>query len=116
MTIDKDSGDPGEERSLLEAAHAGDQRAFGRLASRYGPGLALFCELMLGCPHAAHDAVCEALLRGWRELPDGMQPASARIWLYRLATDVCLEDLGATDESGGLRPFDGVRDTNERPR
>lgn len=116
MTIDRDSGDPGEERSLLAAAQVGDQLAFGRLASRYGPGLERFCELMLGCPHAAHGAVCEALLRGWRELPSDAPPASARIWLYRLATDVCLEDLDATDESGGSRPFDGVRDTNERPR
>ncbi len=108
--------EPEEERSLLAAARAGDELAFGRLASSYRPGLERFCQLMLGCPHTAHDAVCETLLRGWRELHEGAPPASARIWLYRLATDACLEDLAAVDESRGPRPFDGMRDSNERSR
>lgn len=43
----------------------------------------------------------------------GAPSASARIWLYRLATDVLLEELGGTDESRSPRPFDGVRDRNE---
>src|SRR6516165_3143512 len=98
--------DPADERCLLEAARAGNEKAFGRLASRHGPGLERFCQLMLGCPHEAHEAVCETLLRGWRELRIGAPSASARIWLYRLATDVCLEDLEATDESGSPGAFD----------
>jgi RNA polymerase sigma-70 factor (ECF subfamily) len=48
---------------------------------------------MLGCPHQAHEAMCETLVRGWRDLERITPSASARIWLYRLATDVCLEDL-----------------------
>ena len=116
MAMDRWSVNDGEERSLLAAARAGDELAFGRLASRYGPGLERFCELMLGCPDQAREAVCETLLRGWSELRRGLPSACARIWLYRLATDVCLEDLEATDESGGPRPFDGVRDRNERSR
>jgi RNA polymerase sigma-70 factor (ECF subfamily) len=103
-----------DDRHLLAAARAGDEQAFGRLAARHRPGLELFCLLMLGCPHAADDAVCETLLRGWTERDRGASSASARIWLYRLATDVCLEDLGGTDESGGTRPFDGVSDPDER--
>jgi DNA-directed RNA polymerase specialized sigma24 family protein len=86
-----------DERSLLLAARAGDEKAFGRLASRHWPGLELYCQLMLGCPLHAHEAVCETLLRGWRDLDRVAPSASARIWLYRLATDVCLEDL---DRSG----------------
>ena len=105
-----------EERRLLAAARAGDERAFGRLASRYRPALEFFCLLMLGCPHAAHDAVCETLLRGWRDLGRGVPAECPRIWLYRLATHVCLEDLDGADESGGRRSFDGVRDTKERAR
>ena len=105
-----------EERSLLAAARAGDEHAFGRLASRYRPALEFFCMLMLGCPHAAHDAVCETLLRGWRDLDRGALAEPPRIWLHRLATHVCLEDLDGADESGGRRPFDGMRDMNERPR
>src|SRR5690349_2011314 len=108
--------DNSDERCLLEAARAGDELAYGRLASRYGPGLELFCRLMLGCPHAAHDAVYETLLRGWSELRGAAPSGTARIWLYRLATEVCLEDLAATDESRGSRSFDGTRDRNERSR
>jgi RNA polymerase sigma-70 factor (ECF subfamily) len=99
----------GEELSLLAAARAGDERAFGRLASRYRPALEFFCLLMLGCRDAAHHAVCETLLRGWRDLGRGAPTESPRIWLYRLATQVCMEDLDGVDESGGQRPFDSRR-------
>jgi DNA-directed RNA polymerase specialized sigma24 family protein len=47
------------------------------------------------------------LLRAWRELRVGAPSASARTWLYRLATDVCLEGLDHTDESRHPRSFDG---------
>jgi DNA-directed RNA polymerase specialized sigma24 family protein len=114
MTAKRVSVNTREERILLAAARAGDELAFGRLAARYRPGLELFCQMMLGCPHAAHDAVCETLVRGWNELRRGAPSACARIWLYRLATDVCLEDLETTDECGGPRAFDGVRDRNQR--
>jgi len=106
----------GKEDRLLAAARAGDELAFGRLAARHRPGLEFFCLLMLGRPHAAHDAVCETLLRGWRDLGRVAPSGSPRIWLYRLATQVCLEDLDGADESGGGGPFDGARDTNERSR
>jgi DNA-directed RNA polymerase specialized sigma24 family protein len=81
-----------DERHLLAAARAGDEAAFGRIAARHRQGLELFCRLMLGCPHAADEAVCETLMRAWTER-DRSTPASARLWLYRLAADVCLEDL-----------------------
>ena len=113
MTLDASNVNSEDERSLFAAARDGDEKAFGHLASRHRPGLEVFCRLMLGCPHEAHDAVCETLLRGWRELRRSPPSASARIWLYRLATDVCLEDLDGTDESRGRRPFDGSRDRNE---
>jgi RNA polymerase sigma-70 factor (ECF subfamily) len=105
-----------EERSLVAAARAGDERAFGRLVSHYRPALEFFCLLMLGCPRAARDAVCETLLRGWRDVGRGAPAESPRIWLYRLATHVCLEDLDGADESGGRRPFDGVGDRSELSR
>jgi DNA-directed RNA polymerase specialized sigma24 family protein len=103
MTVDSE-----DEPCLLRAARAGDEKAFGRLASRHEPGLERFCLLMLGCPHRAHHAVCETLLRGWQNL-DRVEPStSARMWLYRLATNVCLEDLDGTDESGDSPPPDAA--------
>ncbi len=80
-----------EEQGLLDAARAGDEQAFGRLAARHRPALELYSYRMLGCPRGAHEAVQETLLRGWRDLPRLAGPTSARCWLYRLATDVCLD-------------------------
>jgi RNA polymerase sigma-70 factor (ECF subfamily) len=108
--------DASDEQCLLAAARAGDQNAFGRLASNHRPGLELFCLLMLGCPDRAHEAVCETLLRGWRDVDRVAPSASARIWLYRLATHVCIESLDGTDESRSPRPFDGLRERDEGSR
>jgi RNA polymerase sigma-70 factor (ECF subfamily) len=82
-----------EERGLLAAARAGDERAFGCLIARHRAGLEFYCQLMLGRRDDAHQAVYETLLRGWREVCHAAPSASARIWLYRLATEVCLEDI-----------------------
>jgi RNA polymerase sigma-70 factor (ECF subfamily) len=113
MTMDAGSANTGDESSLLAAARAGDEHAFGCLVSRHRPGLELYCQLMLGCPHDAREAVSETLLRGWRDLYRVTPSASARVWLYRLATDVCLEDLDATDESACPQPFDHMK-TDDR--
>jgi RNA polymerase sigma-70 factor, ECF subfamily len=82
-----------DERHLLAAARAGDERAFGRLVDRHRAGLELYCFLMLGCPHEAEDVVRETVLRAWRGLEPVELRASARIWLYRIATDACLDEL-----------------------
>ena len=58
-----------DERSLLAEARAGDGKAIGRLASCHRSGLEPYCQLMLGCPHHAHEAVCETLLLR-QSLPD----------------------------------------------
>jgi DNA-directed RNA polymerase specialized sigma24 family protein len=101
--------DAADEHDLLMAARAGDEKAFGRLATCHGPGLERFCLLMLGCPHRAHQAVCETLLRGWCNLDRGAPTMSAQIWLFRLATNVCLEVLDGSDDSESPSPFDGMK-------
>jgi RNA polymerase sigma-70 factor (ECF subfamily) len=68
---------------------------------------------MLGCPHLAQEAVCETLLRGWRDLDRMVPSASARIWLYRLATDVCLQDLDEPGQSE-RRQSPGGSDADDR--
>ena len=49
---------------------------------------------MLGSPHDAEDAAQEALLRAWRALPRFQGRSSIRTWLCRIATNVCLNELG----------------------
>jgi RNA polymerase sigma-70 factor (ECF subfamily) len=110
MTPDDAELEPDDKRSLLAAAQAGDEHAFGSLAGCHRGGLELYCLLMLGCPDRAHAVVHEALLRAWRGLDEVAPSASVRIWLYGLATDVCLENLDRTDESAPRPPFDQVND------
>ena len=105
--------DAADEQRLLIAAAAGDETAFRHIAAYHRPGLERFCVLMLGCPLRGREAVCEALLRGWQTVDGISSSTPARIWLYRLAMNVCIEDLDATDEFRGRRPFDGARDMIE---
>jgi DNA-directed RNA polymerase specialized sigma24 family protein len=110
MTINGRDMQIHHDRSLLAAARLGDAHAYGRLVEHHRRELELYCELMLGCPDEAHEAVQETLLRGWRGL-DGVDPSvSARIWLYRLATGVCLKDCVGTDEFPCPQAFDPTKD------
>ena len=65
------------------------------MASRsYRAELTRYCRRMLGSSAEAEDAVQETLLRAWRASRHLEHPASVRAWLYRIATNVCLDSLG----------------------
>ena len=78
---------------LLEQARAGDEAAFRALVEPHRRPLQLHCYRMLGSVHDAEDLVQETLLSAWRGL-DGFQgDAKLRTWLYRIATNACLNAL-----------------------
>ena len=78
---------------LAAAAAAGDQAAFDELARLHRRELHLHCYRMLASFDDAEDAVQEALLRAWRGREGLSHGPEYRAWLYRIATNVCLDML-----------------------
>src|ERR1700704_5118206 len=75
---------------LLGRARSGDQQAFAQLTDRYRPELQLHCYRILGSAQDGEDALQETLLGAWRALANFEERASIRTWLYRIATNRCL--------------------------
>jgi RNA polymerase sigma-70 factor, ECF subfamily len=82
-----------EQRRLLALAQAGDERAFRELVEPHRRALEIHAYRMLGSPHDAEDVIQETLMRAWGALDRFERRASIGTWLYRIATNACLDEL-----------------------
>jgi RNA polymerase sigma-70 factor (ECF subfamily) len=80
----------------LTLARAGDEDAFRELTEPYRHELQLHCYRILGSTQDAEDLVQETLLAAWRGLDEFSERASIRTWLYRIATNRCIDWLRAS--------------------
>lgn len=78
---------------MLARAVAGDDKAFAELTGPYLAELRVHCYRILGSVQDAEDILQETLLAAWRGLGDYEGRASVRTWLYRIATNRCLNAL-----------------------
>jgi RNA polymerase sigma-70 factor, ECF subfamily len=86
--------------ALLERAKAGDKDAFGALAEEHRDALLRLCYRMTGSHEEAEDLVQETLLRAYTKLEAFEFRSSLSTWLYRIATNACL------DHQRGKKPWD----------
>jgi RNA polymerase sigma factor (sigma-70 family) len=103
----------GVEQTTLQRARDGDERAFRELTDPYRRELQVHCYRMLGSLTDAEDMVQETLLAAWRGLAEFQERASVRTWLYRIATNRC---LNAVRSAGRRIPTEPVRRSSRRSR
>ena len=95
---------------LISGALAGDEAGFAELVARHRRELHVHCYRMLASFDEAEDAVQETLLRGWRHRESFDGSTLLRAWLYRIATNVCLDML----RSRSRHPVPSVGPTRRR--
>ena len=81
-----------DRRELVERAGRGDHDAFSALASASATRLDAAARLILRDPELARDAVQNALVRAWRDLPGLRDPDRFDAWLHRLLVNSCLDE------------------------
>jgi RNA polymerase sigma-70 factor (ECF subfamily) len=80
-----------DQRGLVERARGGDHDAFAALVDGALARLDAAARLILRDPELARDAVQEAFIRAWRDLPGLRDPDRFDAWLHRITVHTCLD-------------------------
>jgi RNA polymerase sigma-70 factor, ECF subfamily len=103
-----------EVESLIRAAQSGDERAFEQLVRTYDQSVLRLAMNLLRSPEEARDVYQEAFLRVYRNLDSFRFDCSFHTWLYRIVTNVCLDQLRKRkvrrEESSVVETSDGPVD------
>src|SRR5246127_1279750 len=84
---------PLDEAGLIRAAQRGDQDAFERLVRAYDQSVLRVAMNLLRSPEEARDVYQEAFLKVYRNLHSFRFDCSFHTWLYRIVTNICLDQL-----------------------
>ena len=82
-----------DQRDLVERAGRGDHDAFSALVGTTIAGLEAVARLILRDHELARDAVQDAYIKAWRDLPGLREPDRFEAWLHRLLVNTCLDTL-----------------------
>ena len=89
---------------MQEAPASSNSPDIGSILEPHRRALQLHCYRMTGSLHDAEDLVQETLLRAWKSYAAFTGSSSLRTWLYRIATNVCLDALKKRRQPRRLRP------------
>ena len=100
---------------MLDTARPTNQTDFSKLVEPHRHELQVHCYRMLGSLQDAEDLVQETLLRAWQKLDTYAGRASFRAWLYKIATNACLDTLDRRPRRTLPPAYQVAADPNERP-
>ncbi len=112
--VDSEAGPGADEAVLIRAAQNGDQEAFERLVRAYDRSVLRLANNLLRSPEDANDVYQETFLRVYRNLHLFRLDSNFHTWVYRIATNVCLDYLrkrkSRKEEPAVMETAEGARD------
>ena len=103
------------ERRLVEAAQDGDQGAFAELVRRYDRSVLRIALRLLPSSEDAKDAYQDAFIKAYRRLDTFRFQCRFHTWLYRIATNVCLDHLRRRKARPEFGVFEADHETGRSP-